>query len=93
MITESQGFIKFDTVYQFEGFDVIGYFPYEVATIKESLNLPRSTFVYIEDIINLNTNKYILICRDKVKINTDDFCIYFKDVHCSVGKWDDVQIR
>jgi hypothetical protein len=56
--------------------------------------MPRRVLEYIEDTLkeklNIQDNKYVLVCIDKVNFGTDDFCIFFKDLYVRVGKLDDI---
>lgn len=75
-------------------YEIVGYFPYSVATIKNTcVKIPRS---FAKDIIStLNTkrlmdNKIVVICKDLVLFGTHDFAVQIHDSGCRIGSLDDV---
>lgn len=88
---------KLKTPIQMDGFMVIGYFPYEVASIRNQLAEipcpPRALFSEFEAKLaenNISDNKCVYICKDTTNFGTTNFAIQLKDMYARIGSWEDV---
>ena len=84
---------QFEEPIQFKGFEAVGYFPYETASIKGCVPMPRNVFSEIENILSRTRfmdNKIVVVFRDVVQFGTEDFAINFKDASAKVGSIDDI---
>jgi len=87
------GFIKFDEPIKFSDFEIVGFFPYSIASVRSKLKVPRGVYSAIEKELSMRRvldNKIVIICRDLVDFGTDDFAIQFHDSGCRVGSLEDV---
>jgi hypothetical protein len=78
----------------FDGFELIGYFPYATAGIYDTVRVPRTFFKEMEKAIrdcDIIGNKIVLIFKDNTNFGTQNFALYLKDSFGSLGKWEDVQ--
>ena len=77
-----------------DGFEIIGYFPYSVATIRNSCpKVARIVFKEIEDACKkarFMDNKVVVVCRDLVNFGTHDFAVQFHDSGCRLGYLNDI---
>ncbi len=87
-----EDFIQLPKPINFDGYEVIGYFPYSLASIKADVpKVPRKLFEELENKLRgIIDNKVVVIFRDTVNFGTDDFAIQFHDLGCRVGKLEDV---
>ena len=82
-------FIPFEEPVSFDGFEAIGYFPYEKAAIIDCVSAPRNVFKEVENKLSRTRymdNKVVVVFRDLVNFGTKDFAIQFKDAYCKMGK-------
>lgn len=89
-----QDYKPFEEPIEFKGFNAVGYFPYEKATINLKVpRVPRNVFSHIENVL-ANTpymdNKIVVVFKDTTRFNTRDFCISFQDSMCKMGKLDQI---
>lgn len=98
-ILQSKLFLEYKEPVVFDGYEAIGYFPYETARLVTSFEsycpVPRSIFAHIEEAIRISPsafmgNKVVIVFRDTTNFGTSDFVISFHDLSCRVGKWDHV---
>ena len=94
-ILEDSQFKLFDNPIDFEEFEAIGYYPYSVAKLPDLVAIPRRTFSHILNYMWLNhdidiPNKSVVVFKDKVNFGTENFCIYFKDAYCKIGRLDQI---
>lgn len=74
------------------GFDIIGMFPYNTASIiNDSPSLPRQIIEHIEPLIPQMDNKVVIVCRDNINFGTDNFCLWIKDFFVKVGKYNQIK--
>ena len=96
-----KNFVRYEEPIIFDGFNAIGYFPYEkarvsIASVLDNCWIPRSVFADIEFKITTNPfgrfdNKIVVLFEDKTNWGTNDFAIMFHDLSCIVGKWSQVK--
>ena len=73
-------------------FTILGIFPYETASIKDAVRMPRCVASNIESLVprNFIDNKIVVICQDNEHFGTSNFAVSLKDFNCSFGSWKDV---
>ncbi len=75
------------------GVKVLGYFPYETASLSEGVRVPRKVHHEFEWELRknrINDNKIVVICQDLTRFGTESFAIQFKDCVARVAKWHQV---
>lgn len=86
---------KLSTPIKLNGFEIVGWFPYEVAQLAITcVRVPRKIFDHIHTALyinGINDNKFVIICRDVSNWDTESFAIQFKDSYCKIGKLKEVQ--
>ena len=85
-------FIQLTEPFKCDGFEVVGYFPYSIASISnKGPKVSRNLFKDLEEKLrHLMDNKIVIICRDLERFGTDNFAIQFHDYGCRIGKLEDV---
>lgn len=86
---------ELETPIEFDGFKLIGYFPYSTASIREEglPSIPRKVFKHIEnklEEIYISDNKSVYIFEDTEKFGTENFALKLYDLHAVLGKWNQV---
>lgn len=98
-ILKHKDFVLYEKPVQFDGFEAIGYFPYERARVRcpiDGVRPPRSLFEDIEACIQFHPdgridNKCVVLFRDLTNFGTShQFAIFFHDLIAVLGTWDDV---
>lgn len=77
---------------------LLGWFPYEKAQLSnECVKVPRTVYDGILEAIesidgceHILDNKIVLVFKDLVNFNTDDFALQLKDSFGKIGRWEDV---
>jgi len=93
-ILEDPQFKLFLNPINFLDFEAIGYYPYGVTRLPDLVAVPKSLLNDILYILKLNDidveNKSVVVFKDKVNFGTENFCIYFKDAYCKIGKLEEI---
>jgi hypothetical protein len=98
--TQYKHYRKLDNPIVFNGFEIVGWFPYETASVSsdnidsEIVRVPRGVYSHIEEKCNQNHisgNKIVIICRDTVRFGTNDFAIFFKDMYAKISNLENVR--
>ena len=87
-ITKANKYIPFDNPIKFDGFEAIGYFPYESARIR-GYKVPRSVYSIFEREV-IKDNKVVVIFNDTTRFGTHDFAIFFHDLGAIIGQYEDI---
>ena len=80
---------------QMSGFDIIGFFPYETASVHPGPSvrrnkMPRSVASAIEHACPSQDNKVVIICKDTSNFGTNSFAVFLHDSGCVFGGLDEV---
>lgn len=71
------------------GIKVLGYFPYETASISNVLpGIPSNMFLDLKHDFHVNgiyDNKVVIICEPLERFDTDDIAIFLKDGKVRIG--------
>lgn len=89
-ILKDPSFKLFENTIDFGEFEAVGYFSYSVAKLPDLVAVPRCIYTFIEENIKILPNKSVVVFKDKVNFGTENFCIYFKDAYCKIGKLDQI---
>jgi len=94
-IKQMEGFVKKEiNLSESHGFKVLGFFPYHSKSIRNNVRIPRKTLKELELILRkngINDNKFVVVCKDIINFETEDFAINFKDFYAIFGRWEEIE--